>query len=93
MYSYAFLCIPMGSIGIPGNLEAGEAYLGSHRNTWGSIGIPGNLEAGQAYLGTGSYSYVFLCIPMGSIGMPGNLEAGEAHLGSHRNRGIYRNTW
>ena len=46
MYSYVFLCIPMGSIGIPGNLEAGQAYLGSHGNTWaaiGTIGILGDL--------------------------------------------------
>ena len=27
------------AIGIFGNLEAGQAYLGSPRNTWGSIGI------------------------------------------------------
>lgn len=47
------------AIGILGNLEAGEAYLGSHRNTWectgntwAATGILGNFEAVEACLGS-----------------------------------------
>ena len=36
------------AIWIPGNLEAGQTYLGSHSNTWVAIGIPGQP---QEYLG------------------------------------------
>ena len=32
------------AIGIPGNLEAAQAYLGSHGNTWPAIGISGQKE-------------------------------------------------
>ena len=31
------------AIGIPGNLEPAQAYLGSHGNTWPAIGIPAQL--------------------------------------------------
>ena len=37
------------AMGIPGNLEARDGHLGSHRNTWAAIGILGNLEAGDGF--------------------------------------------
>ena len=37
------------SIGISGNVEAGNTHLGSHRNSWGSIGILGNFVTGGRY--------------------------------------------
>ncbi len=57
----------MGSIGIPGGLEAGQPYLGSWLLVFlcipmDSIGIPGNFEAGETYLGS-------LYIPMYSDGI------------------------
>ncbi len=80
-----FLTVAKSSM--PGNLEAGAAPTGSHRNTWVSIGIPGNLEAGAAP--TGSHGD-----PWGSIGIPRNLEAGAAPLGAIGILGdFYRNTW
>ena len=73
-----------------GNLEACEAYLGSHRNTWESIGILRNLMEylvtcwaglpGQPYEYLELYMYIST-----SIRIPGNLEGWEAYLGSHRN--------
>lgn len=35
-----------------GKLEAGDAYLGSHSNTWAVRRITCNKEAGEAYLGS-----------------------------------------
>ena len=35
----------LGSIGIPGNFEAGNGHLGSHRNTSESIGILGSISS------------------------------------------------
>ena len=35
-----------------GSWEAGQEYLGSHRNTWAALGISADLDADQAYLGS-----------------------------------------
>ena len=35
---------------IPGDLEAGDAHLGSHMNTWADIGIPVQLHRQQESL-------------------------------------------
>ena len=73
MYSsYVFLCIPMGSIGIPGNLGAGKYHLGTGSYSYVflcvpmvPLGIPGNLGTGSlstwALEAISMYSYVFLC--------------------------------
>ena len=66
------------SVGIPGNLEAAQAYLGSHGNTWPAIGIPGQLKE---YL----VAWRLPKSTWAAIGIPGTLEAAQAYLGSSRN--------
>ena len=75
-------------IGIPGILEAGQAYLGSHRNTCRNR--------------LGKHTWAAIGILVGTTGtplsIPGNLEAAQAYLSSHRttyrnNRNTYRNVW
>ena len=80
MYSsYVYLCIPMGSIGIPGNLGAVNHHLGTGRYSYVflcvpmvPLGIPGNLGTGSlstwAPEAISMYSDVlFLGIPMLSL--------------------------
>ena len=66
------------AIGIPGNLEAAQAYLGSHGNTWPAIGIPGQLKEHLVTWRLPKPTWA-------AIGMLGNLEAAQAYLDSHRN--------